>query len=76
MKSQSLQELVKKIFADEETRSEFQKNPESVLSRFNLSETDKKAMLSTHAKFGLVTGNSSQMEAALRASSSWMAPAP
>ena len=76
MKSQALQELVKKIFADEKTKAEFMKNPESVLSRFSLTKTEKKAVLSTHAKFGLVTSNSSQMEAALRASSTWAAPAP
>ena len=37
MKSQALQELVKKIFGDEKTKQEFQKDPDSVLARYNLT---------------------------------------
>ena len=42
MKSQSLQGLVKKIFADEKTKAQFLKNPESVLSKFGLTDQEKK----------------------------------
>ena len=45
MKSQALQELVKKIFGDEKTKSEFMSNPDSVLSQFALSEQEKKASI-------------------------------
>lgn len=76
MKSQALQELVKKIFSDEATKSQFMSDPDSVISRFSLTETEKKAMLVTHAKLGLVTGNSSQLEAALKPTYSWNAPMP
>lgn len=58
MKSQALQELVKKIFSSEETKSQFVSDPDSVISRFNLTETEKKSVLVTHARLGLVTGNS------------------
>ncbi|GAI18306.1 unnamed protein product [marine sediment metagenome] len=76
MKSQGLQELVKKIFGDEETKREFQKDPDIVLARYNLTEQEKKAVLKTHAKLGLVTSDSPQLEATLRANDGWWAPMP
>lgn len=66
MKSQALQELVKKIFGDEKTRSQFMSNPDSVLSQFALTEQEKKAVLNNHARLGLVTSDSRQLEAVLR----------
>ncbi len=76
MKSQALQELVKKIFGDEKTKSEFMSNPDSVLSQFSLTEQEKKAVLTTHAKLGLVTGGSQQLEAAINPTANWAAPTP
>ena len=76
MKSQALQELVKKIFNDENTKSEFMSNPDSVLSKFSLTEQEKRAVLNTHAKMGLVTSDSLQMEAALKPTTNWHAPTP
>jgi hypothetical protein len=76
MKSQALQELVKKIFGDEKTRREFQKDPESVLARYNLTEQEKKAVLNTNAKLGLVATGSGQLEATLKANEGWWSPAP
>ena len=37
MDTQRLQTLVKKIFGDEDSKEEFQKDPEGVLARYNLS---------------------------------------
>ena len=76
MKSQALQELVKKIFGDEKTKSEFMSNPESVLAQFALTEQEKKAVLNTHAKLGLVTSDSQQLEAAIAPTINWYAPIP
>ena len=76
MKSQALRELVKTIFGDAETKRQFQANPESVISRFSLSAQEKRAVLSTHARLGLVTGNSSQMAAVIDRTSGWTAPIP
>ena len=76
MKSQSLQELVKKIFADEKTKHQFLKDPDSVLSKFTLTEQEKKAVLKIHAKLGLVTSDSQQLEAALDPTWVWTAPTP
>ncbi len=71
MKSQVLQELVKKIFSDEKTKQQFMSNPESVLSQFSLSEQEKKAVLSAHAKMGLVTSDSGQLEAVIDPTAFW-----
>ena len=65
MKSQALQELVKKIFSSEATKSQFMADPDSVISRFKLTETEKKAVLATHTRLGMVTGGSSQLKAAV-----------
>ena len=71
MKSQALQELVKTIFHDEKTREEFKSNPNSVMSRFNLTQEEKRALLNIHAKLGLVTGNSEQLETAIEPLWTW-----
>lgn len=73
MKSQAVQELVKKIFSDERTKSQFMSNPESVLAQFNLTEQERKAVLNTHAKLGLVTSDSQQLEATLDPTIIWLA---
>jgi hypothetical protein len=51
-------------------------NPDSILSQFALTEQEKRAVLSTHAKLGLVTSDSPQMEAALDSTSMWYEPTP
>ena len=76
MKSRSSQELVKKIFSDEKTKAEFMSNPDSVLAQFNLTEQEKKAVLNIHAKLGLITSDSRQLEAALNPTFTWSAPTP
>jgi hypothetical protein len=76
MKSQALQELIKKIFSDEKTKLQFMSSPDSVLAQFKLTEQEKKAVLNTHAKLGLVTADSQQLEAALDPTVIWNAPIP
>jgi len=76
MKSQALQELVKKIFSDERFKQRFISNPESVLSQFSLSKQEKKAVLNTYAKLGLVASDSPQLEAAIKPTSGWFSPTP
>ena len=71
MKSQALQELVKKIFSDEKTKHQFLKDPDSVLAQFNLTEQERKAVLKTHAKLGLATADSQQLEAVLDPMGIW-----
>ena len=62
MKSPSLQNLIHKIFSDEKTKSQFISNPESVISRYTLTEQEKKAVLKTRAKLSLVTPDSIQID--------------
>ena len=50
MKSQGLQEMVKKIFSNEETKRQFISDPDSVISQYSLTEQERRAVLSTHAK--------------------------
>jgi hypothetical protein len=76
MKSQKLQELVKQIFSDEKTKHQFMSDPDSVLSQYDLTEQEKKAVMTTHVKLGLVTSNSQQLEAALKPTYNWMSPTP
>jgi hypothetical protein len=76
MASQALQDLIKRIFGDEKTKHEFQKDPNSVLARYNLTEQEKKAVLKTHANLGLVATGSEQLEAILDANLGWGSPIP
>ena len=71
MKPNALQELVKKIFGDEKTKAQFLKDPDSVLIQFNLTEDEKKAVMNVHAKLGLVTSDSQQLEAVLDPTTFW-----
>jgi hypothetical protein len=65
MESQALQKMIKKVFSDENTKLLFMSNPESVIAQFKLTEQEKKAVLNTHARLGLATADSQQLEAAL-----------
>jgi len=72
MESQALNQLISKIFGDKATREEFVKNPESVLSRYDLTEQEKAAIMTTHAKLGLVNGDSAQLTAAIEPLTMWL----
>jgi hypothetical protein len=72
MKSHSLQNLVQQIFSDENTKHQFVADPESVISKYPLSKHEKKAVLNTHARLGLITSDSSQLEQAVRPFTWWI----
>jgi hypothetical protein len=71
LESQALQELVKKIFSDEEIKSQFIANPNSVLSMFSLTDNEKKAVLKTQARLGQMISNSAQLEASIEPDAFW-----
>ena len=71
MKSQALHKLVKNIFSDEKTKQQFMSNPECFLSRFSLTEQEKRAVLSVHTKIGLATSDSGQLEAIIGPTGIW-----
>jgi hypothetical protein len=72
MKSAALQQMVKSIFRDEHTKQEFLSDPERVISHYKLTRQEKNAVLSTHAKLGLMTGNSQHIEIDVGPFSSWI----
>jgi hypothetical protein len=72
MKAKALQELVNSIFNDEKIKQQFMSNPNEVLSRFSLTEPEKKAILSTHMKLGLVTSGSEQLEEIVGPTGTWL----
>ncbi len=76
MKSKALQELVKQIFSDTKTKAQFTSDPDSILSQFILTEQEKRAVLTTHAKLGLITSDSQQLEAAINPTYTWHSPTP
>jgi len=71
MKSEALQGLIRKIFSDEKTKLQFISDPDSVISRFNLTEQEKSAVLSTNAKLALITSDSQQLEAEVTPRGIW-----
>ena len=58
MQSKSLSKLVKKVFSDEEVKKQFISDPDSVMSQFKLTEQEKRAVLSTHARMELANAGS------------------
>jgi len=71
-----LQELVKTVFSDQKTREQFMSDPNSVISRFDLTDREQEAVLATHMKLGLVAAESAQLETAVNTTSLWTAPIP
>ena len=76
MKSQGIQNLVQKIFSDEKTRQQFESNPNSILEQYKLTEQERKAVMKTYARLGLITSDSTQLEAVLEPTTEWWAPVP
>ena len=72
MKSQSLQEMVKSIFVDETTREQFLANPDSVMSRYNLTEHERTAVLNASGRYGLATSDSPALAVGIEAALFWM----
>ena len=67
-----LAELVKKIFSDEKTKTEFQVDPETFISKIDLTATEKKAVLSLQAKTGLVTADGVSLQSSVGPMGAWM----
>jgi hypothetical protein len=72
MESRSLQDLVKKVFSEERTRTEFMTDPESVISRFSLTEQEKRAVMATHSRVGVVNGSSLALDATIEPMMFWI----
>jgi hypothetical protein len=57
MKNQGLKELVGSIFTDGTVRSQFAKDPLSVIAKFDLTLAEKRTVLSPKIKVALSTGD-------------------
>jgi hypothetical protein len=58
MKRQGLQDMVKSIFSDTEIRSQFSRDPQSVIASYKLTAAEKKAVLTTRMKLAPAAGDS------------------
>ncbi|PPD58974.1 hypothetical protein [Dehalogenimonas etheniformans] len=67
-----LAELVKKIFSNEETKKEFQADPEKFISAMDLTATEKNAVLSLHAKTGLITADGVSLQSNIGPMAGWL----
>lgn len=76
METRALQELVKKIFSDEKTMVEFKNDPEKVITRFRLTEPERKAVLVTETKLGLATAGGPILDEAVDPTILWNSPIP
>lgn len=71
MEPRALQELIKQVFSDEKTRAEFASDPDKVISRYPLTAEEKRAVLATHARLGLVTAGYTRMDTIIGPMSIW-----
>jgi hypothetical protein len=72
METKSLKAMVKNIFGSEAGKKEFTANPESVMSRYNLTDHEKTAVLNTTSRVGLTTSTSSALAVDIEAAILWV----
>ncbi|MFA5629008.1 MAG: hypothetical protein WC958_01920 [Dehalococcoidales bacterium] len=72
METKSLKAMVKDIFGSEAGKKEFAANPESVMSRYNLTGHEKTAVLNTASRVGLTTSTSSALAFDIEAAILWV----
>ena len=70
--SMQMAELVKKIFINDETKKEFQADPEKFISTMDLAATEKRAVLSLQAKTGLVTADGVSLQSNVGPMAGWL----
>lgn len=61
MKRQGLQAMVRSIFSNTEIRSQFYRDPQSVISKHKLSSAETKAVLNTRLKLAPAAGDSTYL---------------
>jgi hypothetical protein len=69
--TKALRALVDEVFGDEKAKAEFIADPKNVMSRFNLTEVEKRAVLAVYAKMGLVTADSTQLDTEIGPMNLW-----
>ena len=76
METRALQELVKRVFSDEKMMIEFRNDPAKVMTRFRLTEAERKAVLATETKLGLATAGGPSLDEAIDPTILWNSPIP
>jgi hypothetical protein len=71
METTALRALVSSIFSDDKARVEFEEDPEKVMSRFELTAHEKKAVMTTHMRLGLVTAGSTKFTSTIGPMATW-----
>ena len=72
MKNSGLKAMTTLIFSDSKVRAEFKSNPEKVADRFNLSKSERKAVITFQTHMGIVSGNSIALSNEIGAFDSWI----
>ncbi|PVV85000.1 hypothetical protein [Dehalogenimonas alkenigignens] len=67
----NLADLVQTIFRDESARRDFEANPEAYVTKLELTPVDKKAVLSLHARTGLVTADGVSLQSQIGPMGGW-----
>jgi hypothetical protein len=71
MAAGALGQLISSIFSDETARAEFESDPEKAMSRFALTESEKKAVVTTRMRLGLVTAGGPKLDEVIGPISVW-----
>ena len=66
-----LKALIGKVFGDEKTMAQFKVNPQNIISGYNLTGLEKKAVLNTYAKLSLVGADSNQLQESVEPIDPW-----
>lgn len=71
MRSRSLASFVQKVFGDEATKKQFIADPESVMAGYELTETERQAVLGRYAMMELATTGSATSKVAYGPMAGW-----
>ncbi|MFC1978509.1 hypothetical protein ACFLVP_00795 [Chloroflexota bacterium] len=71
MSLKAVKSLVKKTFTDSKFKESLLKNPSGTLSKFDLTDEEKDAIINVHTSVGVVGGNSAILQATVKPMASW-----
>ncbi|MFC1998894.1 hypothetical protein ACFLVR_04575 [Chloroflexota bacterium] len=71
MSLKAVRTLVKKTFTDSKFKRSLLANPDKALSKFDLTDEEKGAIINVHTSVGVVDGNSAALEATVKPMVTW-----
>ena len=72
MSLKAVRSLVKRTFTDSKFKESLLKEPNKTLSRFDLTDEEKGAIINVHTSVGIVNGNSAVLEAKATPMATWV----